>query len=113
MQQTKDGLLLEPHDVGKLIAALRAVAIATHQSHPDVQKLMLQKIDELERGVGPANPGLDLEVHGGRVFKRHAVRVVDHSDWVTLVGELDGVRAYCRERGGRVKVIMSKDDLYE
>jgi hypothetical protein len=52
-------------------------------------------------------------VHGGRTFKRHAIRVKDHSHWETMVGELDGVRVYCRERGGRVKVILSKEDLFE
>jgi hypothetical protein len=114
VQRTKDGsLLLEPADVGKLIAGLREIAIAFHESQPEITAKMHRQIDELERGVGDVTPGVDLEVHGGRVFKRHAFRVVDQTSWTTMVGELDGVRVYCRERGGRMKVIVSKEDLYE
>jgi hypothetical protein len=114
MQKTKDGsLLLDPFDVGKLIARLRRVAIRLHKDDPDLTTEMHRTIEELETGLGEVRQGVDLEVHGGRTFKRHAIRVKDHSHWETMVGELDGVRVYCRERGGRVKVILSKEDLFE
>jgi hypothetical protein len=114
MQKTKQGsLLLEAGDIGALVHRLRTAAIACHQANPEVTAEMHRLIDELERGFGEYTPGVDLEVHGGMVFRRNAFRVVDQTTWPTMVGELDGVRVYCRERGGRVKVIMSKDDLYE
>jgi hypothetical protein len=114
VQRTKQGsLLLEVQDVGRLIHRLRETAKACHETNPDVTAEMHRLIDEFERGIGDVIPGVDLEVHGGRTFRRNAFRVVDQTTWPTMVGELDGVRVYCRERGGRVKVIMSKDDLYE
>jgi len=49
----------------------------------------------------------------GRAFRRVAMRLDNRGQFTTLVGELDGVRAYVRERDGKVQVILSKEDLYE
>ena len=113
MQRTDTGLFLDFKDIGELVAKLRLAAKSTYQTDPDVQKVMLQAIDQLERGVGTFEPGIDLDVHGGRTFLRHAIPVKTKQDLVTMIGELDGIKVYCRERGGRVKVIMTKEDLYE
>ena len=49
---------------------------------------------------------------GTRIFRRHAMRVSGQT-YSTMVGELDGIRAYVRQRDGKVFVILTKDDLYE
>lgn len=113
MQKTEYGLHLSPLDVGSLIARLRKLAIAAHKIDPDLTAEVHRIIDELERGVGDVVPGVDVEVRGGTVWKRHAYRVKNGLTLTTMVGELDGVKAYCRERDGRMKVIVSKEDLYE
>ena len=49
----------------------------------------------------------------GKIFRRVAMRVNSGQSLPTVVGEIDGVRVYVRERDGRVHVIMTDEDLYE
>jgi hypothetical protein len=53
------------------------------------------------------------EKDGTRIFRRNAMRLNGGGTHTTLIGELDGVRCYVRERDGRVHVIMTDEDLYE
>lgn len=51
---------------------------------------------------------------GGRLFMRRAAQpngeIGEFSRWLVL--ELDGVRCYVVSRGGRVHLLMTREDLY-
>ena len=49
----------------------------------------------------------------GSIFRRVAMRLAGGGQYGTIVGELDGIRVYVREREGRVIVILTDEDLYE
>lgn len=48
-----------------------------------------------------------------KVFRRVAMRVNSGQSLPTIIGEVDGVRVYVRERDGKIHVIMTDEDLYE
>jgi len=57
-----------------------------------------------------------LQVKDGdtsRIFRRNAVRVSGGATHTTLIGELNGIRAYIRQADGKVTVILSDEDLYQ
>lgn len=67
--------------------------------------------------VGVA-PGVRVAFQGPgvvKMFRRRAIRVEADGrrrDFEALVAELDGVRAYVRNEGGTLVIILSREDLY-